>query len=350
MKLGREKVVVVMSVLLAMVAGGCSGSGPERPRPPARPSTPSSTTTLLPVIAPLTGLAMAERRNATRPALVVKIDNFSAARPQAGLDAADVVYEELAEGGLTRFVAVFHSTDARTVGPVRSVRPSDPDIVAPLDPLFAYSGGAPAVVALLAGARLSNVGFDAVPKVYRRRADRSSPQNLYTNTADLYDAAPAASLPGPPPALGTFLAPGAPFAGSGMAVTSGLALAAGPSVRASYQWEASTRSWNRSTDGVPHMLEGGSQISPANVVVQFTRYSAFAADAQVSVANVVGSGDAWVLAGGMTVKGRWSKTSPTAVTRFTDLAGTPIALVPGQTLIHLVTPGASATITAPTTP
>src|SRR5204863_325092 len=80
-----------------------------------------------------------------RPAVVVKIDNNAAARPQAGLDAADVVYEEVTEG-ITRFVVVFQSTDADPIGPVRSVRPADPLIVAPLGGLLVFSGGAPNIV------------------------------------------------------------------------------------------------------------------------------------------------------------------------------------------------------------
>lgn len=339
MKLGRVHAAVIVPLLLAVAAGGCSGAKPRKAAPP--PPTVATTTTLAPVY-PLTGLTVTDPASAGRPALAVKIDNVGPARPQAGLDVADVIYEELAEGGLTRFIAVFQSTDAPSVGPVRSVRPSDIAIVAPLDPLFAYSGGAPAVVALLAGARLTNVGVDAAPQAYRRRPDRRSPQNLYSTTAALYAKTPAGSPAAAPPALATFLAAGQPFGGAGAAPATSLTLAAGPSVRASYAWDVAAGAWKRSTDGAPHLLEGGAQIAPANVIVQFTPYSPFPADAKVSVAQVVGSGDAWVLAGGTVVKGRWSKSSVEAVTTYTDGAGAPLALVPGRTLVHLVRPGASA--------
>jgi len=340
--LGRVRAALLVPLVVVLSAAGCSA---KKAPPRATGTTAAPTTTTVPALFPLTGLPVADPALAGRPALAVKIDNIAAARPQAGLVVADVIYEELAEGGLTRFIAVFHSTDAPSVGPVRSVRPSDPDIVAPLDPLFAYSGGAPAVVSLLPGARLTNVGVDAVPQAYARRSDRRSPQNLYSTTAKLYAGAPASAVSTPPPALGPFAAAGQAFTGAGAAPATGLTLAAGPTVRAVYAWDAGSGSWRRSTDGSPHLLEGGAQLAPTNVVVQFTPYSAFPADSKVSVAEVVGSGDAWVLAGGMVVKGRWSKSSPDAVTTYTDSAGAPIALLPGRTLVHLVRPGSAASTT-----
>ncbi len=326
-----------------MVAAGCSGGDTESATPTT--AAPASTTTTAPATYPLSGRPVSDAASLGRPALAVKIDNIAAARPQAGLEAADVIYEELAEGGLTRFVAVFHSTDAATLGPVRSVRPSDPDIVAPLDPLFAYSGGAPAVVSLLAGSRLTNVGFDAASGAYQRRSDRRSPQNLYTTTANLYGLPAASRAPGPPPALATFAKPGSPFTASGAVPVTGLALEAGPTVRAGYQYDAASTTWKRSTDAAPHLLEGGSQIAPTNVIVQYTPYTPFPADSKVSVAGAVGSGEAWIFSGGMAVKGTWTKAAPASVTTFTDGSGAPVSLLAGQTLIHLVSPGAATTIT-----
>lgn len=130
--------------LVAMLLVACSGGGGDGEKgaaggPPAEVTT---STTLAP-FAPLTGLPLTDQARLGRPALVVKIENAPASRPQSGLDAADVVYEEIVEGGITRFLAVFHSADAEPIGPVRSLRPSDPDIIAPFGGLFAYSGGIP---------------------------------------------------------------------------------------------------------------------------------------------------------------------------------------------------------------
>ncbi|MGQ0743555.1 MAG: DUF3048 domain-containing protein [Acidimicrobiales bacterium] len=340
MTLGRGYRGWAWLVWAGVLLAGCSSGPPASTASLGSPPTSSAeapTTTVTSERYPLTGQPATDERARERPALAVKIDNIAAARPQAGLDAADVIYEELAEGGLTRFVAVFHSTDAALIGPVRSVRPSDLDIVAPLDPLFAYSGGAPAVLAMLPSARLTDVGFDRSTPAYTRRPDRRSPQNLYSSTARLYSESSGA--PSPPGPLAEFTDPGQPFAASGAARAGILTLAAGPTVRADYAWDPVDLRWKRFTDGAPHLLESGRQIAPANVIVQFTEYSPFLADAKVSVAEVVGSGQAWILSGGMVARGGWSKSSPTAVTRFSDAGGAPIRLAPGPTLIHLVAPG-----------
>jgi hypothetical protein len=94
------------------------------------------------------------------------------------------------------------------------------------------------------------------------------------------------------------------------------------------------------------VLEDGAQVAPTNVIVQFTPYSVFAADQKVQYPEVLGAGDAWVLAAGTLVNGRWSKPAPEAVTSFTDGDGKPVVLPPGQTWVHLVAPGSRVT-TAP---
>ncbi|HEV2760509.1 MAG TPA: DUF3048 domain-containing protein, partial [Acidimicrobiales bacterium] len=131
---------VLLLVLAALLAAGCSGS--EKPvdkaaaeQPPPEPETTTTTvapttTTTRPPTYPLTGLPAPDAATAARAAVAVKIDNVADARPQAGIRAADVVYEEFTEG-VTRFIAVYHSNDAEVVGPVRSVRPADPVIVTP---------------------------------------------------------------------------------------------------------------------------------------------------------------------------------------------------------------------------
>ena len=136
---------------------------------------------------PLTGLPVTQRR----PALAVKIDNSPDARPQSGLNQADVVFEELVESGITRYIAVFHSTDAEVVGPVRSGRTSDLVILTNLNrPLFGSSGGNSGVLAELNEANLSNVIENRAPSAYYRDNSRDAPHNLYTSTAGLYGANP----------------------------------------------------------------------------------------------------------------------------------------------------------------
>jgi len=328
--IARRSLVALVCVL-AIVAASCSKSDDD-----AAPVAPSTPPTTAPVTFPLTGRPIDDPAKAARAAVSVKIDNNSASRPQSGLEKADVIYEEFTEG-ITRFVVVFHSTDAESIGPVRSVRPADPVIIYPLGGLFAFSGGSPAIKALVSGAPLKVVDEDQTD-VLKRRSGRSAPHNLYTASAGLFAKA---DNPKPPPKLGDFLAPGARFAGAGATPITKVNLEAAPGVTAQYDWDAAGGAWKRSTDGRPHSLEGGGQLAPNNVIVQFTPYSQFSGDRKVQYPEVLGTGEAFVFAAGMMVKGRWAKPNPNAVTAFTDSAGAPIVLPPGQTFVHLVAPGSA---------
>ena len=133
---------------------------------------------------PLTGVPADEVGN--WPILVVKIDNHDRARPQYGLNAADVVFEEIVEGGLTRLAALYHSNEAALVGPIRSVRTSDFNLLQNLNrPLFANSGGNEDVLRLLQDINFVDVSSNAARGVYRRLEERPSPHNLVSDTKSL---------------------------------------------------------------------------------------------------------------------------------------------------------------------
>lgn len=328
-------------VALVLVAGACGGSK-KKDVARARPKPPPTTTTV-PAQYPLTGLPVTNAATAARPALTVKIENAPEARPQAGLNSADVVYEEQVEGGLTRFLVVFQSTDSDLVGPIRSLRPTDPDVVRPFGGLFAYSGGTKKFIGLLHATPLQDIGYDNLPKLYEKRPGKRAPHNVYSSTARLYSAAQKNLKP--PPPLFTFLSSGQPFAPTAppavhLTVPMGL-------TKADYDWDPAAGNWKRTTNGTPHLLEGGAQLTSTNVIVQFVTYRTSPGDFDVlhnpvSVANVVGTGDAWVLAGGKVVMGKWSKASPEAMTAFTDAAGSPVALLPGRTWVLLAPAGTAA--------
>ena len=334
----RRPVAAVIALVLVM--GACGGKKKDVAR--ARPK-PSTTTTTVPAVFPLTGLPVANASAAARSALTVKIENAPEARPQAGLNAADVVYEEQVEGGLTRFLAIFHSTDSDLIGPIRSLRPTDPDVVRPFGGLFAYSGGTKKFINLLHATPLQDIGYDNLPKLYEKRSGKRAPHNVFSSTARLYGAAQKDLKP--PPPLSPFVAAGQQFAPAAPPAIH-LSVPMG-STAVDYDWDAASASWKRLTNGTPHLLDGGAQLTSTNVIVQFVSYRNSPGDFDVlhnpvSVAGVVGTGDAWVLAGGRVVKGKWSKASPEAMTAFTDAAGAPVALMPGRTWVLLASAGAAA--------
>ena len=336
-------------VVLALLAGAACTAKAEGKRLPPTSTTAAPTTTAPapPPPLPLTGLPATDPVRAGRQALVVKIENHPAARPQSGLEAADVVYEEQVEGGLTRFIAVFQSHDADVVGPVRSVRPSDGEIVWPLKPLFAYAGGTNRIVPMLHRAPVVDVGVDAKPDAYYRKSGRQAPHNLYSSTGALYRSAPFAGVA--PVPLFTYLDPKFPLAPSTGTPVSRLSVSVGDREVTDYVWDPAAHAWIRSIAGVLHKAESGAQIAPTNVIVQFVNYrpslgDTDAAKSQVFAIDVEGSGEAWVLTEGRMVKGKWTKATPDAVALFTDDTGKPMSVTPGTTWVELVPVGGLARV------
>jgi hypothetical protein len=315
---------------------------------PVTTTIPTTTTTTVPTTAPLTGLPAPDAAKRTRPALVVKIDNVEPARPQAGLTSADVVYEEMVESGLTRLAAVFQSGDADPVGPVRSTRSSDVDIVSALNrPLFAYSGGNTRFVALIRAAPLVDVGADLQGGAYyRTRA--ASPDNLFTHTPALFALAPpGAAAPAP---LFTYRDPATPVAAAGATPVTHVD-AHFPASLATWDWDAASQTYKRAQNGTPDVVQGGAQIAAANVIIQLTPYDTDGVAAGEGIsppppiprALSVGTGDALILTGGSLVQAHWAKTAPTAITAYTDAGGQSVPLTPGQTWIELVPVGSAVT-------
>jgi hypothetical protein len=332
-------------------------SSPGTPRPRAKPkvptgvATPPATKTTKPAAvpappttatAPLTGLPMDIVR-AKRPVLVVKIDNAPKARPQIGLNQADVVFEEGVEGGITRFAALFHSEGSKPVGPVRSARTTDIRLISALrHPLFAYSGANATFQRYVHEAPLVDVGFDAHSDRYHRDSARPSPYNLFSETEKLFDLAPDGAVP--PPALFAYRSPGAPPSGpDARAVTHAKAWwQASKYTEALWDWDETAKGWRRTQNGEAHVDAAGKQVTPANVVLQFVTYhdtgQVDSTGTAVPEADVIGEGDAWVLTGGMLIPCRWSKASDTDITHYTDASGAPVKLTPGKTWVELVPP------------
>jgi Protein of unknown function (DUF3048) N-terminal domain/Protein of unknown function (DUF3048) C-terminal domain len=322
--------VAAATVTALLLSGG--GERAETPSPTAPP------------VLPLLGTPGQLPR---RAALAVKIDDTERGRPQSGLIQADVVFEEMVEGGLTRLLAVYQSQDPETVGPVRSARSSDLFILAELgQPLFAWSGANPTFAAAVEAADLLDVGVGAVPEAYRREGDRPAPFNLYAAPEQLRASVAgddAASTP--PPALFSYREAAAPLRGSGVEPVTrfGSTRTGGLSTGIVWEWDPGSASWLRSQDGTPHVDRDGDRVRAANVVVRFTPYRDSgirdSVGAVVPEAEAVGEGDAWLLSDGRLQRGRWTKGSADAPTTYIDANGTPLRLTPGQTWVEVLPPG-----------
>jgi hypothetical protein len=280
-------------------------------------------------------------------ALAVKIDNTERGRPPAGLTQADVVFEEMVEGGLTRLLAVYQSQDPDTVGPVRSARSSDLPILAELGrPLFAWSGANATFAAAVRAADIVDVGVAATPGAYWWAADRRAPYNLFAAPERLREAgAGDAASAIPPNALFSYRAAGVPLSGPGAAPAGGFDTtgAGRVSTGIEWSWNPGLAGWERSQNGTPHVDSDGEQVRAANVIVRFTPYRDSgvrdSTGAVVPEAQAVGEGDAWLLSGGQAQQGRWHKAATDAPTTCTDAAGAPLRLAPGPTWVEVLPPG-----------
>jgi hypothetical protein len=284
---------------------------------------------------PLTGQPARHGQVPDRPALAIKVENLPDARPQAGLDRADVVYEEPVEGGITRFIAVYQCHDAGRVGPVRSGRTTDPKILVQFGrPVMGYAGGQGPVVRAIDRAGVIDMNYDIAISAYTRDDSRPAPHNLYTSTRSLWKAAKATE--------------GAPTP-----VFSYDPEVAGPSRKArtvhlpfsSYSdvywtWSRTQAAWLRSHGTVPHVLEDGTQVRAANVVVMQVQVTSGpivdAAGNHSPEVELTGSGKAYVFRDGRMVIGRWERATLKDVTTFVTKAGEEIALAPGVTWVELL--------------
>jgi hypothetical protein len=270
--------------------------------------------------------------NNDRPALAIKIDNVPGARPQVGINQADVVFEEVVEGELTRLVAVFHSSGSDPVGPIRSVRTSDVLILGNLNsPLFANSGGNANVMTALRESTLVDVGALATRGPFYRQSGRPAPHNLFSNTSELW-ASGAGSSAAAPPMLFDYRRPGNPLPETATP-SAGVSIAFGATTVA-YDWDA-TEGWLRTQNRTPHVDGDGVRVAPPNVIVQFVGYRPSRADSRSPEAEVVGSGEAWVFTEGHVIEGKWRRDDIEDVTTFEDAEGDPIQLAPGRTWIEL---------------
>ncbi|HEY4408815.1 MAG TPA: DUF3048 domain-containing protein [Acidimicrobiia bacterium] len=323
---------------------------PVRPPPPPPPPPAPPKPVPQPGDSPLTGIGVGGYHTG-HPALVVKIDNVGdvpgGARPQVGINEADVVFEEMVEGGFTRLAAVYHSLPADPVGPIRSARSTDIALLSMLNhPLFAYSGANRDFKELVRKSSMIDVSVDNYPgKYYRAPAPRRSPHNLMSNTSQL-DALAAPDAQAPPPLFDYRPAgtrPSEPNSRPVSRVSASWTYQGKTSTNISYDWNPGENGWTRIQNGGLHTDAGGRPVMPNNVIFQFVTYHdtgyVDSSGAHVPEADVIGSGDAWYLSAGYLTPVHWIKRDKDDVTEFRGDDGKYARLLPGRTWIELVLVG-----------
>lgn len=289
---------------------------------------------------PLTGMPI-EGTAPVRPALSAKIGNDQIARPQPGLDHADIIYEEYVEGGLTRYVAVWHSDVPEELGPLRSIRPMDPDILTSFGGIVAYSGGLVPFVQAMRNSGLYNAihgQADTADLMYRSRS-KPAPHNVILRAQQLLAAHTDLA-----PATEQFRFAREELGESASALSgtpiSGVTATFSSIRKQSWAWNAQRGVFERSQQGTPDLDSAGTPRAAINVVG--IRVDVQSAYADVPQTLLSGTGEAIVCAGGHSIPATWSKPSPASPLALNAADGSPILLAPGVTWVELIPTGTSA--------
>ncbi|MET9276351.1 DUF3048 domain-containing protein [Streptomyces anthocyanicus] len=263
---------------------------------------------------------------ASGPVLAVKVDNVRAARPQTGLEDADVVYAEPVEAGLSRLMAIYATELPESVGPVRSARESDLELLGQFDrPVLAFSGAQSKLLPIIDKAPLRAEPASEDSDAYVRAGDRQAPHNLYLRPDELLGKPSGAA------ALTTGFTYGKAPAG-GRAESSHRVRY--PSASFAFTWSDSRDRWLVSMDGSPARTADGGRLAPATVVVQHVRvresdFRDFRGSNSPYVESV-GSGEAEVLRDGRVYDATWKRGAAEDGTTYTTGDGKPLNFAEGQ--------------------
>jgi len=325
----RIKRSLVVAMLFGLVfSAACSEEEPTVA------STPTPTPTPDPVC-PLTGEDIPSGVDIRKPAVAVKVENSSAARPQSGLEDADVVYEEIVEGGITRFMAIYHCKNSKKVGPVRSARFDDPKIAKPYTRILAFSGGNSIVERELVRQNLIALQEnDGVGALYRVPPGVLEIHNLFGDTKKIRKLPPAKKADGPKKDLFEF-----GDLPDGLKKARHVAIHFTASNEIEYRWKKGA--WHRYEAGAPFMSETNGQIAVPNVLVQevMVNNSPKIVDSAGNPSpdiQLVGKGRALLFRDGKVMKGTWEIEDEGRFPILEKRNGDEFVFAPGPVWIELV--------------
>ncbi len=293
---------------------------------------------------PLTGKQMDDASKVRRRIVAAKIDNAPLARPQFGLSAANLVYEQLAEGGLTRFLAFYLDAGAEKVGPIRSARLTDIYLGQEWDFLLAYAGAGRTTSRLLAEAlvpafKAPELGENLQGTPYTRDNARLIPHNMFARVDEVREIAGRDPQIPKEVYIQPFPFANPPDAGPLRTITMPYV----PEAAVRWAYDTGTNTWKRTMAGRPHVdALNNQQLESDNVVVQYVQIFTAqnvepdAAGNPVLDTELKGSNRLRVFHSGQMLEGTWSKESDRAKTQYKLADGSPMPFRPGKVWIHIV--------------
>lgn len=336
-----RKQQIVAGVLAVVVAFGIGAAWTLTHRPRtvvanAPRKTVKQAPKVQPIYSTLTGLPVADASVNQRPVTAVMVENSLDARPQSGLGDAGIVFEAVAEGGVTRFMALYQDTAPDNVGPIRSARPYFVQWAMGFDAAYAHVGGSPDALADITAWGTKDMNQFYNGSYYHRISSRAAPHNVYTGISTLNQLE---SSKGFTSSYTGFARADAAPSKQPTATNISLSLS-GPLYDPSYSYDAATNSYDRSENGAPQVdANTGKQLSPKVVIAIITPLSQGALDstgAYYSDYTVTGSGQAYIFQNGTVTQATWTKPGTSDPLKFVDGGGQDVPLARGQTWITAV--------------
>lgn len=276
----------------------------------------------------------------SRPAYAVQIENSPEARPQSGLVDADIVTEAVAEGGITRFNAIYHDNVPANIGPVRSLRPYYIDWFLPYKAPIVHAGGSPEALSDIRALGVQDLDHGVNGGSFRRVSNRYAPHNLYTTGAQMLELFSKKGYTNEE-FTGLVRKAAEPIA-TPNASTINLKISS-TLYNVTFAWDATTNTYARSQGGAAHKdADSGKQIAPNVVVVPVLSKSIHPNRVHTKY-GTVGSGEVFVFQDGTVIRGTWTKPGRDAQWQFKDTAGNDIKLNPGQTWFTIIDAAGSVT-------
>lgn len=335
-RLSKKQLIIAGVVFIAVFGGALAFALSNKAAAPKQTYLPPKHTQLKPapvaITSPLTGLPVSAT-DAKRPVTAVMIENSDWARPQAGLKEAGVVFEAIAEAGITRFMALYQEAQPGNMGPIRSVRPYYLQWALGFDAAVSHVGGSPEALNDVKAWNVKDLNEFYYGSYYHRITSREAPHNMYTsmanlNTIETQKGWTTSTFTGFPRKNDT--PSKTPNATSiDFAISSS-------DYFAHYDYDAGTNAYLRSEGGAKHLdATSGQQLEPKVVIAIVVPYS-IESDHYHSDYGVIGSGKAYIFQDGTVTLGIWSKAGNTDQIQFVDANNTPIKLNAGQTWISAV--------------